>query len=82
MGSSSEFEIAARPRPKVFEVIMPNPKRRHSHARTRTRRAHDALKTPQFYLDKDTGEAKQPHRIDAKTGAYKGRQITEVKDTE
>ena len=31
---------------------MPNPKRRHSHARTRTRRAHDALKTPQFYIDK------------------------------
>jgi large subunit ribosomal protein L32 len=50
---------------------MPNPKRRHSHARTRTRRAHDALKTPQFYTDKDSGEAKVPHRIDAKTGTYK-----------
>jgi large subunit ribosomal protein L32 len=61
---------------------MPNPKRRHSHARTRTRRAHDALKAPQFYLDKDSGEAKVPHRIDAKTGMYKGRKIIDVKDSD
>ena len=61
---------------------MPNPKRRHSHARTRTRRAHDALKTPQFYNDKDSGEAKIPHRIDAKTGTYKGRKIIDVKNAE
>jgi len=61
---------------------MPNPKRRHSHARTRERRAHDALKVPQFYLDKDTGEDKVPHRIDPKTGTYKGRQIIDVKDSE
>ena len=62
--------------------IMPNPKRRHSKARTRKRRAHDALTTPQFYLDKDTGEAKVPHRIDPKTGTYKGRQIIDIKGEE
>ena len=61
---------------------MPNPKRRHSHSRTRQRRAHDALNTPQFYLDKDSGEPKVPHRIDPKTGMYKGRQIIDVKETE
>ncbi len=61
---------------------MPNPKRRHSHSRTRQRRAHDALKVPQFYLDKDTGEAKVPHRVDAATGTYKGRQILEPKESE
>ena len=61
---------------------MPNPKRRHSHSRTRTRRAHDALKTPQFYTDTDSGEAKVPHRIDAKTGMYKGRKIIDVKEAE
>ena len=61
---------------------MPNPKRRHSHSRTRQRRAHDALKTPQFYLDKDSGEPKVPHRSDPKTGMYKGRQIIDVKETE
>jgi len=61
---------------------MPNPKRRHSKSRTRQRRAHDALKPPQYYLDKDTGEAKVPHRIDPKTGTYKGRQILDVKESE
>ena len=61
---------------------MPNPKRRHSKSRTRTRRAHDALKTPQFYTDKDSGEAKMPHRVDTKTGNYKGRHIIDVKETE
>ncbi len=58
---------------------MPNPKRRHSHSRTRTRRAHDALTVPQYYIDKDSGEALKPHRIDPKTGMYKGRQIIQVK---
>ena len=61
---------------------MPNPKRRHSHSRTRQRRAHDALTTPQFYADKDTGEAKVPHRIDPNTGMYKGRKIIEVRGGE
>ena len=61
---------------------MPNPKRRHSKTRTRTRRAHDALVVPQYYLDKETGEAKQPHRIDLTTGEYKGRKILEVKEKE
>ena len=61
---------------------MPNPKRRHSKARTRQRRAHDAIKAPQFYSDKESGEAKMPHRIDAKTGTYKGRQIIDVKSEE
>jgi large subunit ribosomal protein L32 len=65
-----------------LEEIMPNPKRRHSKARTRERRAHDALSVPQFYIDKNSGEAKIPHRIDAKTGTYKGRQIIDVKGSE
>jgi large subunit ribosomal protein L32 len=61
---------------------MPNPKRRHSKSRTRQRRAHDALKVPQFYIDENTGEAKKPHRIDPETGTYKGRQILDVKESE
>ncbi len=59
---------------------MPNPKARHSHSRTRMRRAHDALKVPQFYIDENTGEAKKPYRLDMKTGEYKGRKILDVKD--
>ena len=61
---------------------MPNPKRRHSKSRTRQRRAHDALKLPQYFIDKDTNEPAQPHRINPKTGIYKGRQIIEVEESE
>ncbi len=46
------------------------------------RRAHDALKLPQYYLDKETGEALKPHRINPTTGMYKGRQIIDVKESE
>ena len=61
---------------------MPNPKRRHSHTRTRTRRAHDALRVPQYYIDKETGEPQVPHRVNLKTGVYRGRQILEIKEAE
>jgi large subunit ribosomal protein L32 len=79
--SETKFE-GRKSKVKLLEVKMPNPKRRHSKSRTRQRRAHDALKVPQFYLDKDTGEAKKPHRVDAETGTYKGRQILDVNETE
>jgi large subunit ribosomal protein L32 len=59
---------------------MPNPKRRHSHARTRTRRAHDALTPANFGADKDTGDPTMPHRVNPKTGTYKGRQIIKIKE--
>ncbi len=60
---------------------MPNPKGRHSKSRKNQRRAHDALKLPQYYLDKETGEALKPHRINPTTGMYKGRQIIDVKES-
>ena len=59
---------------------MPNPKRRHSKSRTRKRRSHDALNVPEYYLDKNTGEPMQPHRIDPETGMYRGRKILDVKE--
>jgi len=46
------------------------------------RRAHDSLTPTQYYIDKDTGEAKRPHRIDPATGEYKGRKIIDVKESE
>jgi large subunit ribosomal protein L32 len=61
---------------------MPNPKRRHSHSRTRTRRAHDAIETPQYMIDKDSGEPTQPHRVNLKTGMFKGRQVIKVREKE
>jgi large subunit ribosomal protein L32 len=57
---------------------MPNPKRRHSHQRTQTRRAHDALKTPALSECPNCHEPKQPHRVCPHCGQYKGREVLEV----
>ncbi|MBC8208069.1 MAG: 50S ribosomal protein L32 [Desulfobulbaceae bacterium] len=54
---------------------MAVPKRRHSRSRTRKRRSHDALKAPGLSLCADCGEPKQPHRLCASCGKYKGRTV-------
>jgi large subunit ribosomal protein L32 len=59
-------------------IIMPNPKRRHSHARTRERRAHDALRAPQTVVCENCQEPRMPHRVCAKCGYYNGRQVVKV----
>ncbi len=59
---------------------MPNPKRRHSKARTGKRRAHDFL-TPQSLSEcPNCHERKMPHRLCPRCGFYKGREIITVKD--
>lgn len=59
---------------------MPNPKRRHSKARTHTRRAHDFLKTKSISTCPNCHEAKLPHRVCPKCGFYKGREVVAGKD--
>jgi len=58
---------------------MPNPKRRHSKARTRQRRAHDALRAPQTIVCPQCQEPTMPHRVCPKCGFYKGRQVVAQK---
>lgn len=60
---------------------MPNPKRRHSKARTHTRRAHDFLEARSLSTCPNCGEAKLPHRVCPKCGQYKGREVIAVKDS-
>ncbi len=57
---------------------MPNPKRRHSKARRDKRRAHDALPPPALSECPNCHEAKAPHRVCARCGHYKGKQVTNV----
>jgi large subunit ribosomal protein L32 len=59
-------------------AIMPNPKRRHSKARTGKRRAHDALRAPQTTLCPNCQEPRMPHRVCPKCGHYKGREVVHV----
>ncbi len=54
---------------------MALPKRRHSRSRTRKRRSHDALKAQVLSVCADCGEPKQPHRLCASCGKYKGRTV-------
>lgn len=58
---------------------MPNPKRRHSKQRTRTRRAHDFLESKSLSTCPQCHEAKMPHRVCPKCGFYKGREVLAVK---
>jgi large subunit ribosomal protein L32 len=39
------------------------------------RQSHDALTSPTFIEDKESGERRRPHHLDFKTGKYRGRQI-------
>jgi large subunit ribosomal protein L32 len=57
---------------------MPNPKRRHSAARTGKRRAHDALRRPGVAECPNCHETKLPHRACMHCGYYKGREVVEV----
>jgi large subunit ribosomal protein L32 len=60
---------------------MANPKRRHSKARTSTRRAHDALKSHTLSECPNCHERKMPHRACPKCGYYKGREVLEVEES-
>ena len=58
---------------------MPNPKRRHSKARTARRRAHDALPMPASSRCPQCQESRLPHRVCPHCGYYKGREVIEPK---
>ncbi|HHZ83876.1 MAG TPA: 50S ribosomal protein L32 [Acidobacteria bacterium] len=60
---------------------MPNPKRRHSKARTAKRRTHDALPVPPVGECPQCHEMKPPHKVCPHCGYYRGRQIREIDET-
>ncbi|HEY6969810.1 MAG TPA: 50S ribosomal protein L32 [Candidatus Angelobacter sp.] len=60
---------------------MPNPKRRHSKARTSRRRAHDHLTAASLSECPNCHEkGRLPHRVCPHCGYYKGREIVETKE--
>jgi large subunit ribosomal protein L32 len=48
---------------------------RHTRGHTNNRRSHHALKGGLIVKDKESGNLRLPHRIDEKTGMYRGRQV-------
>ncbi len=57
---------------------MPNPKRRHSKARTSKRRANDYLTPKSTSVCAQCGAAVMPHRVCKDCGFYKGREVIEA----
>ena len=57
---------------------MPNPKRRHSKARTAKRRTHYVLQPTPLGECPQCHEMKRPHQVCSLCGYYKGRQVREV----
>ena len=60
---------------------MAVPKRKVSRMKRGFRRSADALSSPAYVEDKDSGELRRPHHIDLKSGKYRGRLILEPKET-
>lgn len=56
---------------------MANPKRKQSKRRSANRRAANAFQAPEFAKDKD-GSLMRSHRVNPKTGTYRGRQVLNV----
>lgn len=61
-------------------LFMAVPKRKTSPSKRGMRRSADALKTPTYIEDKNSGELRRPHHIDLKTGMYRGRSVLPPKD--
>lgn len=59
---------------------MAVPKRKTSPAKRGMRRSADALKSPAYVEDKNSGELRRPHHIDLKSGTYRGRDVLPVKE--
>jgi len=52
---------------------------RHTRGHTNNRRSHHALKATNIVKDKESGNLRLPHRLDEKTGMYRGKQIFTAK---
>lgn len=61
---------------------MPNPKRRHSHARTAKRRTHDVTSLPEIEINRVQG-SNEPLKLRhhaSPDGYYKGRRLPGFRD--
>ncbi len=53
---------------------------RHTRSHTKNRRSHHALATNTIVTDKESGNLRLPHRLDEKTGMYRGKLIVTKKE--
>ena len=72
-----KFAVVFTTQPRYPTFFMANPKRKQSKRRSANRRAGNAYIAPEFAKDTDGG-AFRPHRVNPKTGMYRGRQVLSV----
>jgi large subunit ribosomal protein L32 len=58
---------------------MAVPKKKTSKSKRNMRRSHDALSRINVIIDKDTGEYRLPHHVDASSGSYNNKQVVITK---
>ena len=61
---------------------MAVPRKKTSRMKRGFRRSADALASPIYVEDKESGNLRRPHHIDLKSGKYRKRQIIDVAKTE
>lgn len=76
---------AAARRPLSFptacdKLLSMSVRMRHTRSHTRNRRSHHALASTNVVTDKETGNLRLPHRLDEKSGTYRGMQIVTKKE--
>jgi large subunit ribosomal protein L32 len=54
---------------------MAVPKKKTSTSKRNMRRSHDSLNRVNVIIDKDTGEYRRPHHMDASSGSYNDKQV-------
>ena len=54
---------------------MAHPKRKVSKSRRDKRRTHDKLQNKALFVDPNTGDVSQYHRVNLETGMYKGIKV-------
>jgi large subunit ribosomal protein L32 len=59
---------------------MGQPKRKQSKQRSRKRRGASVFSGPQLAKDPATGDFVVAHRVNPKTGIYRGRQVIDIAD--
>ncbi len=59
---------------------MAVPKRKTTKSRAGKRRSHLQFSAKNVIEDKKSGEYRLSHRLDLKTGTYKGRQVLDPKE--
>jgi large subunit ribosomal protein L32 len=57
---------------------MSTPKRKQSKRRSANRRAANAFRAPMTAKDPTDGSLCRPHRVNPKTGIYRGRQVLNI----